>query len=334
MWKIFFVFCRDSVRHSEKLALFLMLFISASHPCCGRWKFCLSFQAYAYLSHPVKFRSKMKLLSSLLLLKIISWLEPSHSFFCRCRENNVIANLHYTVHIVRYNGSGNIKFIGDLLMSLSMSKDVCGSRPELALSQNRYFGLSTMARDPYLFFMPPLISAGNFCAHLQINSRKYFVHFSSCPYSCLWKHVKRNITFCSTVIESNNADPWNNMPICWRRNTLFIRHRYHAFATEKISPWSGLKRPTIHLWVQFSAATGADDEVAFAGFHYSADIFWHYLVAKRFVYIFISIMKFQIETEINSFILKSADAFALMFFQAYHLLQPVRQHKLTQQPMP
>ena len=48
-----------------------------------------------------------------------------------------------------------------LAWKLSITMDVCGSRPEFGSSQNKYLGFSAMARAMATrFFIPPLSSAG------------------------------------------------------------------------------------------------------------------------------------------------------------------------------
>ena len=96
------------------------------------------------------------------------------------------------------------------LINLSITIEVCGSKPLLGSSQNKYFGLSTMALAmPTLFFIPPLNSAGNFlfvsCKFTLAKTSFTRRNFSLKVH--LVNMSKENLILSSTVILSNKAEP-------------------------------------------------------------------------------------------------------------------------------
>ena len=110
----------------------------------------------------------------------------------------------------------------------SMTSDVFGSRPELGSSQNRYLGLSAIARAMATrFCIPPEISPGNFSSAPP--------RFTRSRHSLArWIRSRRfidenmssgNITFSSTVIESKRAALWNIIPISRRIITFSCLER-------------------------------------------------------------------------------------------------------------
>src|SRR5678810_172309 len=137
------------------------------------------------------------------------------------------------------------------LISLSITKDVCGSSPELGSSQKRYFGFKTMALAiPTLFFIPPLSSAGNFL----LVSFKFTRSRTSLTRSIFFlvghgvNIFKGNITFSCTVKLSNNAELWKSIPICLRISVFSFRFIFVKLSPlYNLSPSSGSNNPTMHF---------------------------------------------------------------------------------------
>ena len=105
----------------------------------------------------------------------------------------------------------------------SMTSEVFGSRPLLGSSQNRYFGCKTMARAMATrFCIPPLISPGNFwSASVRLTRSKQSLARRCRSRSVICENMSSgNITFSSTVIESNSAADWKIMPISRRISTF------------------------------------------------------------------------------------------------------------------
>ena len=73
---------------------------------------------------------------------------------------------------------------------------------------------------------------------------------------------------------SNSAEPWNSMPICCRSSFLpLIIHCYEILAAIEYFSivWFKQANQAFHEY-GFAAAAGADDQVAFAGVEFCADI--------------------------------------------------------------
>src|SRR5258708_26938497 len=120
------------------------------------------------------------------------------------------------------------------LISLSINNEVGGSSPELGSSQKRYLGFRTIALAmPTRFFIPPEISAGNLLlAPLRLTrSSTSFTRLSFSAGVFFVNISKGNRIFCSTVILSNRAEPWNSMPMLWRSSL-----RWSSFISEKFFP--------------------------------------------------------------------------------------------------
>ena len=95
-------------------------------------------------------------------------------------------------------------------IKLSMTMAVCGSRPELGSSQNRYLGFMAMARAmPTRFCMPPLSSEGYLSAEAGNSTRSRQKDTRSCMSdSDMSLNIRSgNITFSDTVMLSNRALP-------------------------------------------------------------------------------------------------------------------------------
>ena len=100
------------------------------------------------------------------------------------------------------------------------------------------------------FCIPPLISPGYlFCASIKFTrSKQNWARFTRSRYVSLENISNGNITFSSTVRESNKAALWKIIPIS-RRNAFFsffpmarkLRLSYNN------SPRSGVSNPTIHF---------------------------------------------------------------------------------------
>src|SRR5690606_23876171 len=136
-------------------------------------------------------------------------------------------------------------------ISLSITREVWGSRPELGSSQKRYLGLrTTTLASATLFFIPPLSSEGNFllASTSFTRSSTSFTRFSLLAWLSLVSMSSGNITFCSTVWLSNRAEPWKSIPISLRISVFSSRFISVKFLPlYKISPLSGAKRPTMHF---------------------------------------------------------------------------------------
>ena len=105
----------------------------------------------------------------------------------------------------------------------SITSDVLGSRPELGSSQKRYLGFRAMALAMATrFCMPPEISPGYLSSASTRFTRSRHVRARRMrSRTVMAENISRgNMTFCSTVIESNSAALWNSMPIS-RRSIIF-----------------------------------------------------------------------------------------------------------------
>ena len=101
----------------------------------------------------------------------------------------------------------------------SITSDVLGSRPLFGSSQNRYLGFRAMARAMATrFCIPPLISPGYFSSAPTrfTRSRQSMARFCRSRRFIDENISSGNITFSSTVSESNSAALWNIIPISRR----------------------------------------------------------------------------------------------------------------------
>ena len=108
-------------------------------------------------------------------------------------------------------------------MSSSIMSDVCGSSPEFGSSQNRYLGFIAIARAiAARFCIPPDNSSGLLsCASNRLTrSRHVRARLSRSLYVSDENMSSGNITFSSTLMESNNAAFWNSIPISWRMSSF------------------------------------------------------------------------------------------------------------------
>ena len=105
-----------------------------------------------------------------------------------------------------------------------------------------------MARArPTRLRMPPDNSAGYFCStSCRSTTASFSFTFSriSCSESPGLCSRRGKATLSPTVIESNNAELWNTMPIRSRKTASCCRLIVDTFSPSTITwPWSGLKSP-------------------------------------------------------------------------------------------
>ncbi len=132
-----------------------------------------------------------------------------------------------------------------------MTKEVFGSKPEFGSSQNKYLGLSTMERAiPTLFCIPPEISPG----YLLLLPPRATTSIISSTRSCfsflvfLVNISKGKRIFSSTVIESNKAEPWNNIPMSFLKSMSCLLLKVVIFVSSyQISPSVGFIKLTKSL---------------------------------------------------------------------------------------
>ena len=173
-------------------------------------------------------------------------------------------------------------------MSSSMTMEVLGSRPELGSSQNRYLGLSAMARAMAArFCMPPEISPGNLSsapARLT-RSRQSMARFVRSRSVIVGEHVEREhhvLQDRHRVEERRRLEDHAHLAV--DEGLLLLGHGHEVAPVVEHLSAGGLKQAhEVFHQHRLARARLSDDEVGLAVLKHGADVLQHVLVVEALI---------------------------------------------------